>query len=168
MTNSNQVDNNRSGDEDRLQSPGRRALLRGATVAMPAILTLQSGAALARSSNLISAAGYDAKDRYGRTLCLDLNSVYPAGRRRGRKYDLGDPPYASVYQLNDRDLRVEPRMRSRRISEAEVCKSGEPAYFPASYTYGGVEWKKVQVPKGIVVSATALHSFAGKISLTNI
>ncbi len=48
---------------------GRRAVLKGAVAAMPMILTLQSGAALARSSNMISASSPDsAIDAEGRTL----------------------------------------------------------------------------------------------------
>ena len=168
MKNTNQVDNGRLGKgEERLRSPGRRALLRGAATAMPAILTLQSGAALARSSNLISAAGYDAKDRRGGTLCLDVSSVRRASRRH-KQYDLGHPPYARVFRLRDRDLHIKPEWRSRRISEKEVCKSGQPAYYPARYSYRGIEWKEVHVPRGIVVSATALRSFAGRISLTHL
>ncbi len=145
----------------------RRAILKGTVTAMPAILTLQSGAALARSSNLISPAGHDAKDRLGRTLCLDLNSVYPAGRS-GNKYDLGEPAYGQVWAINDRDLRAEPRFRSRRVSEAEVCRSGKPAYYRRSGYHRDAGWQEVNVPRGIVVSATALTSFAGRISLTNI
>ena len=62
------------------KSVSRRSMLKGTATAMPAILTLQSGAALARSSNLISTIDYKSPDRHGRTLCLNLDSVVPAGR----------------------------------------------------------------------------------------
>ena len=95
-------------DDIRPASLGRRAILKRGVVAMPAILTLQSGAALARSSNLISASHPRTTDRRGRTLCIDSRSVYPAGGRRGaRVYDLGNPPHAVVNVIRDGDISVE-------------------------------------------------------------
>ena len=95
-----------AGHDGRPASLGRRTLLRRGVVAMPAILTLQSGAALARSSNLISASSPRSRDRLGRTLCVDSKSVYRAdGRRRG-VYDLGDPPRAKVNIIRERDYFV--------------------------------------------------------------
>lgn len=144
----------------------RRALLKCTVTAMPAILTLQSGAALARSSNLIGPANYNAKDRLGRTLCLDLKSVYPASRS-GSKYDLGEPPYARVWAINAHDFHSAPSLDSPRVSQAQVCKNSVPSYYPKSDGYTEADWKEVNV-HGMVVSATAMYSFAGKISLTNI
>ena len=186
----------------------RRALLKGAATTMPMILTLQSGAALARSSNLISATKYGARDEHGRTLCLDLDSVYPAGEY-GHKYDLGEPAYGQVFAINNRDHRVRPRYRSRRIGERRMCRRGGTYYYRRRHwwdddgdsdsdsdehddyddyddyddkgqndfaattnTYGSYGpnhgWQEVNVPKGILVSATALNSFAGNIHIYDI
>ena len=180
----------------------RRALLRGAVTAMPAVLTLQSGAAHARSSNLISASPWDHKDRRGRTLCMDKKSVYPAG---GRKFDLGNPAYARVTAIHDRDFRLAPHHGAARVSEAQMCHNGGTYYYRthrpgrwsshtaeeqfnvaqdvsgSSYIAGAQSgggananswdhsyydrrrWRKVKIRRGVLVSATALSSFAGNI-----
>ena len=66
----------------------RRALLSGASrAAVPAIVTLYSGAALARSSaNLISADGTPGAEG-GKYRCLDTQSVEPTNKPG--VYDLG-------------------------------------------------------------------------------
>ena len=72
---------------------GRRSILKGAIAAAPVIATLPSGAALARSSNLISATSpTGAFDGYGRTQCLDASS----GSLSGSVMDLGVPPSGNV------------------------------------------------------------------------
>ena len=64
---------------------------------MPAILTLHSGAALARSSNLISASSSDTTDGMGRTLCVDKSSVvYADADGSSEIFDLGEPPSADL------------------------------------------------------------------------
>jgi len=136
----------------------RRSILRGTVIAMPAILTLQSGAALARSSNLISASTTAYTDAAGRTLCLDVNSVYPADGS-GQVYDVGDPPFAKVNAITDREHFTSP---NSAVSEATMCRDG------GTYLYKDSGWKEVTVPKGILVSATALASFAGGIAITDI
>ncbi len=176
----------------------RRALLKGAAITMPMILTLQSGAALARSSNLISASPYGYEDANGRTMCLDLDSVYPAGDY-GDKYDLGEPAYGRVSAINDRDYRRSRGARAERVSEKQMCTEGRTYYYKdRSWLYSDVDdngattntqsnyygiddrenkrskyggkrgWKEVQVPQGILVSATALSSFAGHIVITDL
>lgn len=143
----------------RLAPISRRALIRGGVTAMPAILTLQSGAALARSSNLISAAPPGTTDRLGRTLCLNTNSVYPAADSRN-VYDLGDPPRAEVNVITDREYYVDKNRGSDPVSEDAMCEGG-------TYWYNdrdGSGWKSVQLPyKGIVVSSGAMTSVADHV-----
>ena len=133
-------------------------MLKGMTTSMPVVLTLQSGAALARSSNMISDAGYKATDGLDRTLCMDSPSVNEVEGM----YDLGEPPYARVYAINERDYYVEANRGSAEIDEAELCRLGGEAY----YKDGG--WQQVRVQQGMVVSATALTSFAGKIDVIDL
>ena len=158
----------------------RRALLKNSAVSMPAILTLHSGAALARSSNLIGPANYDAKDRLGRTLCLDLNSVDSVSNA-AHIYDLGDPSYAHVYAVNDRKYFLEPDGNSYSIGASAACESDKTVYYrdreywndyernsyDGDQFYRDRNWKKVRM-HGMVVSATALSSFAGSINVTDI
>ena len=193
-------------DEER-QAPksiSRRALLRGAVTTMPIVLTLQSGAALARSSNLISASHYSSEDRRGRTLCLDTDSVYPVGGS-DRVFDAGDPARVHVYAINERDYRVAPHRNARRISEEQICRTGRPGFYRGEYgweEYRGGErddddydergdddgdgqeyalrwdspsdlryrrrWQHVRVRRGVLVSATALSSFAGNVRVTDL
>lgn len=162
--------NDRDGKDPSATAPrkalSRRALLKGSVATMPAILTLHSGAALARSSNLISGTPSYSRDSQGRTLCLDTDSVYPASRR-GDIYDLGDPPYARVSAINDRDYWTRPSYHhSDRISESRMCESGGTYYYRSRWGWGG--WRETKVPRGILVSATALTSFASDIVITDL
>lgn len=197
MSDGKQVKNSKGklNGVDAPKSVSRRTLLKGTAKAMPMILTLQSGAVLARSSNMITAASPETRDRRGRALCLDTDSVYPARGTRDA-YDLGEPAFARVNAINERDYRVEPSMRSRSISESEMCRRGVPGYYKESRhrysedsaedysedsgqdSYSGLTqsnwqesgrsgWQKVQT-KGIIVSATALTSFAGNIRITDL
>ena len=136
----------------------RRTMLKGMTSSMPVVLTLQSGTALARSSNMVSAAGYKATDRLGRTLCMDLQSVEEVDGM----CDLGEPPYARVYAINERDYYLEANRGSAQIDEADLCGLGGEAY----YKDGG--WQQVRVQQGMVVSATALTSFSGSIDVIDL
>jgi len=128
-------------------------------VAAPVIATLSSGAALARSSNVISSSIPDsARDGSGRTLCLDERS----GERIGTSIDLGAPPSGSVTAITERDYRTAPNGGATPISEAQMCANGGSSYYQSS------GWQTANVPRGILVSATALSSFAGSIRFTEV
>ena len=154
----------------------RRALLKGTITSMPAVLTLHSGAALARSSNLIRTSTTSHKDRYDRTLCLETDSVYRARGTHGRAYDLGEPAYGRVGAINERDYYLKTRRGVRRVHESEMCRRGGTYYYlegdpSASHTLASADtsygqndaWQPVKVKRGVLVSATALSSFAGSI-----
>lgn len=140
----------------------RRLLLKGSVSSLPAILTLHSGAALARSSNLIGAARTASPDANGRTLCLDVDSVYPADGNP-YVYDLGEPAYARVTAIHERDYRYRPRWRASGVSEAEMCQNGGTYYYRTGWS-----WNEAKVSKGVLVSATALSSFAGDIVISDL
>ena len=163
-------------------------MLKGTVKVMPAIVTLQSGAALARSSNMISASSSPSTDRMGRTLCLDANSVQPARGTR-HMYDLGEPARGTVYAINERDYRAMPRTDAPKISEARACLEDRTVYYldernswltewqssdsdddhgdGLNFVYKR-NWKRARVPRGMLVSATALSSFAGNIIVRDI
>jgi hypothetical protein len=151
-----------SSQDSHPASLGRRALLRRGVVAMPAILTLQSGAALARSSNLIGAASPDTTDGLGRTLCLDTNSVVPAGRY-GDKFDMGyNPTYAKINIITARDYRVDKNNSAATMSQGAVCEGGTPAWFNQK---DGSGWQQIELPyRGVVVSSGAILSNAAYIA----
>ena len=162
----NEHSNNETQETEAPRSMSRRALLKRGVTAMPAVLTLQSGAALARSSNMISATTSRPTDAYGRTLCLDENSVDDVDHAT-RRMDLGEPAYGRVSAIRDRDYRMQPRRRAEQVSEARMCDSGGTYYYRVK-TYYGPRWRQVDVPKGMLVSATALSSFAGSIVVTDL
>ena len=165
----------------------RRELLKGSVKAMPVVLTLHSGAALARSSNVIT--GTDSVDIDGKYRCLDTRGIRPLSRR-DQIYDLGARPRPAVVTVmehrdyyygmpvdgtddghEDRPERQWGNRRwrnkwearkagSRIVSPREMCeRGGEYAYFE------GGEWHSVRLPRrgGMLVSSTALSSFAGNI-----
>ena len=126
---------------------------------MPAILTLQSGAALARSSNLITAApGSRTSD--GSVLCLDTST---ADRLDGGQYDYHDPGYGTVNVIPDEDFYPTRRRRRRprnAWSAERFCESGGSRVF---YEGG---WHQVDLPSnGIVVSANALNSVSSRVDI---
>jgi len=111
--------------------PARRRLLKG-SVAIPVIMTLHSGAALARTSNL--ASGVDASEAYtvpgeiegqDRIVCAQLD---PPGQAEP-PYDLGEFPTAT---LGDGSLSL--------AEQGQMCQDGG----------------------GIMISATAASSLQAK------
>ena len=147
--------------ESRPAPLSRRAFIKkGAGASMPVILTLQSGAALARSSNLVSASSPQATDNLGRTLCLDTNTVYQVGEY-GDIYDFGDPSSAVVNIIPaDHTYQVEKNMGSAQISGGGMCPGGTFWYNDQD----GMGWQSIDLPyKGVVVSSGAFVSMTDDI-----
>jgi len=138
----------------------RRSLLKGSVKAMPVVLTLHSGAALAaRTSNMISRdASPELVD--GKTLCLKTDT-YGMKMLEQDLYDLGDPPYAPVYRIPNRDYRVKPNDGADPVPATDICESGQIGYFkpPNGGWEGGNHY--VEIKQGMLVSNGALTSFAG-------
>ena len=152
------TDDQKNGDFS-TKSVSRRRLIKGAIATAPFIATLPTGAALARSSNVItSSSEAGAKDVFGRTLCMDDRS----GVDYGTAIDLGPWPHGSVNAITDRKYFTQAAWRSTPVSEGYMCKQGGGYYY---WNYG---WKQVKVPRGMLVSATAIASFAGGIKITEI
>lgn len=149
---------------------GRRALLRGVTTAAPAILTLQSGAALARSSNLIGGNPYSgAQD--GKYNCLDFDGIEGTGKPN--VFDLGDPAMAHVTRIDagSRYYKTDPDHSgggwygggTQEVAKSKMCADG------GTY-YRRNRWRttRVNVKRGMLVSATALSSFSSGINYTDV
>lgn len=136
------------------ESASRRALLKGSVKAMPVVLTLQSGAALARSSNLIGVAAPGTRDLDGNTLCLDTST---AEESIEGKYDLDDPASGTVNVIPDELFFDEPDRSEDPESADEMCEEG------GVYYYHQMGWREVRLPEGgVVVSATALVSVSAR------
>lgn len=154
----------------------RRKLLRGASAAVPAILTLQSGAALARSSNLIGANPYSGASD-GKYNCLDFDGIDRTDKPN--VYDLGSPPMAHVTRI-DADARYYRRDPDSHhgdhggggygggddnddVSKRRMCADGGTYYRRDRW-----RTRQVNVKRGMLVSATALNSFSSGISYTDV
>lgn len=159
----------------------RRVLLRGTAAAVPSILTLASGAALARSSHCISLAQGAPVDQDGRHLCLDLGSVTRIGDKR---YDLGAPPSGSVTRIPS-DRTYYRSGSKQKVGVQEMCDSGGEFYYKTSGGAlhsdaggwsgrgGGKDDPGTQkvvftLPRGGMLSAAALASFAGHLRFRDI
>jgi hypothetical protein len=126
------------------------------------ILTLQSGAALARSSNLIGASSEASATDADGTRCLDTTYTTSAGN----KVDLGEPANADINLIPNVEFRTEANegTTSQVVTKEEVCRGG------LYYFHNGEEWVAVEYPQGgMLVSAIALSSFsADSIRYTDI
>jgi hypothetical protein len=129
----------------------RRRFVKGAIATAPVLATLPSGAALARSSNNVvgPSSALDATDGFGNTLCLEGTG------------DLGAIPSGNVTRIAARDWRVAPD--GATVEEADMCTNGGTYYY-----YDSTAWTPKEVPQGILASATALMSFAGSLTYTDI
>jgi hypothetical protein len=147
-------------DENGPKPMSRRAVLRGGVTAMPAILTLQSGAALARSSNLISASSTNTTDGLGRTICVDKNSVVYADDH-SETYDLDEPPYAecNIIRGPTEVQFYETKGKDHPIRPGAMCERGGQFFSKPK----GEQWVTSDVPQGFVASAGAMNSFAGYV-----
>jgi hypothetical protein len=148
-------------DATRPASVSRRALLRSGVVAMPAILTLHSGAALARSSNMISAAPSGTTDGMGRTLCVDKSSVvYADADGSSEIFDLGEPPSAEMNIIRGPTevQYFESENSSTPIAADAMCERGGVFSWKPE---GGNKWESKQLNQGFVTSVGAWTSIAG-------
>jgi len=130
---------------------------------MPVVLTLHSGAALARSSNMLSGAADQANLKYdgeGRLLCLDTMSVDPDPAGSPNIYDLGPQPSANFYAINKRNYHRE-KNASDPLTAEEICDQQGVFYYKVNSANGTVWQQTVDKKKGMLVSANAMQSFAG-------
>lgn len=175
----------------------RRLVLRGAAAAVPAILTLHSGSAVAaRSSFLISKADGAPVNEQGKHMCMDLRGSQEVAPN---VYDMGDQPAPQITTIDSRAEYYKDANGSQRAYTQEVCETGDVFYKKTAGDPGkalaeganpgksgmvrqskAVEsgwvpeasdkaFQQVQVQgRGMLVSATALRSFANHIVVRDI
>ena len=130
----------------------RRALLRSAAVGMPAVLTLHSGAALARSSNIVGIAPPGTRDEAGDALCLDTRLAEPLWE--SNQVDLGEPAEAKVNVLSERVYYPEMNAGGTPHNADLICNKGGTFY----YQQDGDDIPVKLPANGVIVSATAMVS----------
>jgi hypothetical protein len=167
-----EVDRMSAEQKDSVSVPakiGRRGLLRGASSAVPAILTLQSGAALAKSSNLIGANPYSRASE-GKFNCLDFDGIDRTDKPN--VFDLGSPPMGHVTRIDaDSDYyKTNPDHQHgswgsgpTEVSKSKMCADGGTYYRKDRW-----RTRQVNVKRGMLVSATALSSFSSGINYTDV
>lgn len=138
----------------------RRTVLRGATAVVPTILTLGSGAALARSSNLIGTVQKSAGD----ALCLDPTSTNGPTMQNPNVYDLGSPAYGEVTRIPVAH-KYRAKSTGKTLSPAEVCRY--EGKVEVKY-YGQGPWRERRCNTGVLVSNAAVGSFGDRIVKTDI
>jgi hypothetical protein len=132
----------------------RRALLKSAVTTLPMVMTLQSGAALARSSNIISATSdLGAKDALGNTQCLDTMF---ATQIDANTVDLGNAIDLNITLIPERDYKRSPQGSAVDATEGEICNE------IGSFYHQDSGWQEIRVQSGMLVSSTALNSFVGR------
>ena len=187
-------------DQDRAAAPdadrkpvSRRVMLRGAAAAVPAILTLHSGSALARSSNMLSLA--DGVTGDGPALCLDVSSLPQGDPGSVTRYDLGSPPEADITSIRTDRTYYRSQSLDQPVTPQEMCQEGGTYYYKSDAQLASLDtaeksddslfgvrrsvsgknanegWTEGTVTgRGGFVSATALASFVGAsgINIRNI
>lgn len=156
----------------------RRMVLRGASAVVPTVLTLHSGAALARSSNLISAATNPGPEG-GRYHCLDFDGLKPTDNPN--VYDLGNPPYAHVTRIDAQTTyyRIEESSQSSngngavggqrvQVDPQTMCSDGGTFYRQGATGGFGASNDGFTVKRGALVSAAPLSSFSSGIKYTDV
>ena len=140
----------------------RRNLLKQGAVAMPAVLTLQSGAALAASSAYIGSVSRGGSQYVGgNVLCLDTRNAEPL-LPNGTTYKFVDTNYADVYVIPDGQYYATKGRDDSYVLSDEFCRTGGTKYLDAS------GWPQVDLPtngNGILVSSTALSSIAAALDV---
>jgi hypothetical protein len=148
----------------------RRALLRGASAALPTILTLKSGAALAASSNLLGTVN-SANEAIGngKVQCLDMSSAVGG---TPSQLDLGPNPMLHVQYIGRRQYyraawNGKEGDLSKPVSIESMCKKGGVYWFQESGTWRSTTpgFNHRGVEAGFMASATALASFASRIKI---
>ena len=148
----------------------RRKLLKQAAGTLPLIATLPSGAAYARTSNLLSTATDSPESALVRIgdeeslLCLDTQLITSV---EGGKVDLGGTE-AHAFQIPTQYEYQRPGIEMSVAPDAVCTEGGQFIYFEGTGPQPG--WRQFSLPAienaqgGILVSSMALSSFAAVIT----
>jgi len=157
----------------------RRMLLRGASAAVPTILTLQSGAALATTSSMMigTAPSSSGAMNNGNVQCLEMKGSW-TGNASLSQLDVSNDPNLHVQLIPYRDPVAAPYYRSylnsggqlkptdTTVGIDDMCSEG--GFF--FYKDGGITGQAQllgngqQLKAGFLVSSTALASFSSYLT----
>ena len=143
----------------------RRGLLKAGATAMPAVLTLQSGAALAATSAYIGSTSRAGSHVAGHVYCLVVRNAEPLPN--GTTFRFVNTNYADVYVLPDGHYHDATGRSPHNpyILSDEFCRVGGSKYLDAD------SWPQVDLPSnlnGVLVSSTALTSVMAAMDVEKI
>jgi len=155
----------------------RRMVLRGASAAVPTILSLQSGAALAASSNYLATIqdANAARDGQGYVKCIDTASAVQE-TSTPKRLDLGPSPDLHMQHITPRQY-FYPKTtgsggdKDRPATMEAVCNQGGEFWYKNS----AGDWQQLvstapagqqKVAAGFLVSSTASASVSSWVSQT--
>ena len=163
------------GEVDRLVTPhdpvaiSRRELIRGATIAAPAILTLSSVSAQATAmASAVLVKSHTGAQGDGKFYCLDeatTGGFAPSPPYKPNSLMLDPTRTPEVNRYPDRNYRLPKADGScskdtAQVTEVQMCQGTSVGGRSNSiYCYKkNHDWKTSRVPRGILVSASAMAS----------
>ncbi len=145
----------------------RRALLRGATIAAPAILSLSpASAALAASS----VRTYTSTTAGGEVNCLaEKSTLGQPINGNPNALQVGSAQTPVVYNIPERNYVVAASDSAAGVTEQEMCRNSDLNGTTYFYPRGDTTFQSVSAPRGILMSAAAMGSLgATVVSIDNL
>ena len=141
----------------------RRTLLKKGAGAMPAVLTLQSGASLAATSAYIGSVSRAGSNIAGHVHVLDVRKAEPLPN--GTTFRFVDTNYADVYIIPDGDYYPSKGKSGTPVKADEFGRTGGIKYLDAP---GNPEVVLPENLNGVLVSSTALNSIMAALDVNKI
>jgi hypothetical protein len=151
--------------------------MRRAAIALPVIATVPSGAALARSSNLLHLSQEPWTDASGNAYCLDTSALDYDPLTGTADVGTSTP---HVTRITNRSY-FKDAEATTPVSITEMCTEGGEYYYVDGTTSQTIatgrrgrrttnyaSTTKVSLPQGAFTSASAMTSFAGNLTVDEI
>jgi hypothetical protein len=138
----------------------RRTLLRGAAIAAPTLVTMNTASAALALSSVRTYTSIDRGQPDGNYYCLAENTTLgPPISGNPNALQVNSTTAPTVYRIPERDYRTAKNNGAPAVTEVQMCRnsasSGTPYYYKPS---GGSSWSEVRVKRGVLMSATAMSS----------
>ena len=136
----------------------RRALLRGATIAAPAILTMSTASAALAASSVRTYTSVTTAQGDGKYYCLaEKTTLGPPINGNPNALQVGSAQTPVVYSIPERNYSIaQNNSGSNAITEQQMCRTS--ALDGTTYYYSSSGWQPVKVRRGILMSAAAMGS----------
>jgi hypothetical protein len=137
----------------------RRALLRGAAIAAPTIVTMNTASAALAMTSVRTYTSSDAPQADGNFYCLEEKSTLGpplSGNPNALQLNSTSMPKITTYQ--ERDYRTADNSSASTVTEVQMCRSS--GLDGTMYYYKSTGWNPITVKRGILMSAAAMGSLA--------